>query len=458
MNKYELIVIGLGPAGEQAALKAACLGYKVALIDNEEFGRLKTPTITPFNKSAFNFLEKSEQKLLASHEEFKRRATAAHYRYRKNYLFDQEAKEIKENLTRNGIDQYKGLASFEDTHTLSIKGDKPQRLFGNHILISTGSYPYHPPGIPFDSKRVHDPDSILNIDELPRSICIVGAGITGCEYTTIFSNLGTEVYLVNNKEIILPQIDREVSSEFLYQMKKEGVHTFLNTTVKNVEVPKEHSQPLTITLEGGKTLETDYFLFAAGRHGNIENLKTEKIGLNTNPRGNIIVGPTFRSNIDHIYAVGDVIGFSSLGSTSMDQGRLAVAHMFSKKNRNKLPLVFPYGIYTVPEISMVGLTEEQAQKENFNYRTSVVKYSESTRSQLMGLERGFLKLIFDENDLSILGVHIIGRLATEIIHYGAEMIELGQTLDYIAEDIFNYPSLHGLYKKAAYEGLRQMTR
>ena len=458
MNKYELIVIGLGPAGEQAALKAACLGYKVALIDNEEFGRLKTPIITPFNKSAFSFLEKSEEKLLSAHEEFKRRATAAHYRYRKNYLFDQEAKTIKENLKRNGIDQYEGLASFEDSHTLFISCNKPHRLYGNHILISTGSYPDHPKGIPFDDKRVHDPDSILNIDELPRSICIVGAGITGCEYTTIFSNLGTEVYLINNKEIILPQIDREVSSEFLYQMKKEGVHITLNTTVKEIEVPQDHRDPLTISLEGDKTLKVDHFLFAAGRRGNTKNLKAEKIGLNINERGNIVVGPTFRSNIDHIYAVGDVIGFSSLGSTSMDQGRLAVAHMFSKKNRNKLPLIFPYGIYTVPEISMAGLTEEQAQKKNFNYRTSVVKYSESIRSRLMGLERGFLKLIFDENDLSILGVHIIGRLATEIIHYGAEMIELGQTLDYIAEDVFNYPSLHTLYKKAAYEGLRQMTR
>ena len=458
MNKYELIVIGLGPAGEQAALKAACLGYKVALIDNEEFGRFKTPIITPFNRSAFSFLEKSEKQLLSAHEEFKRRATAAHYRYRKNYLFDQEAKEIKENLKRNGIDQYKGLASFEDVHTLSIEGGKKQRLRGNYILISTGSYPDHPPEIPFDSKRVHDPDSILNINELPRSICIVGAGITGCEYTTIFCNLDTEVSLINNKEIILPQIDREVSAEFLYQMKKEGVHTFMNTSVKSVDVPKEHSQPLTVTLEGDKTIEADYFLFAAGRRGNTKNLQAEKIGLNVNARGNIVVGPTFRSNIDHIYAVGDVIGFSSLGSTSMDQGRLAVAHMFNKKNRNKLPLVFPYGIYTIPEISMVGLTEEQAQKENFNYRTAVVKYSESTRGRLMGLERGFLKLIFDENDLSILGVHIIGYLATELIHYGAEMIELDQTLDYIAEDIFNYPSLHGLYKKAAYEGLRQMTR
>lgn len=458
MNKYELIVIGLGPAGEQAALKAACLGYKVALIDNEEFGRLTTPIITPFNKTAFSFLEKSEEKLMAAHEEFKRRATAAHYRYRKNYLFDQEAQVIKENLKQNGIDQYEGLAEFEDSHTLIIKGKKPQRLYGHHILISTGSYPDHPKEIPFDGKRVHDPDSILNIDELPRSICIAGAGITGCEYTTIFSNLGTKVHLINNKELILPQIDREVSAEFLYQMKHEGVKTSLLTKVKTIEVPANREKPLKISLDNGEVIEADYFLFAAGRKGNTTTLHAEKIGLNVNSRGNIVVGPTFRSNIDHIYAVGDVIGFSSLGSTSMDQGRLAVAHMFSKKNRNKLPLVFPYGIYTVPEISMAGITEEQAQKENFNYRTSVVKYTESTRARLMGVERGFLKLIFDENDLSILGVHIIGRLATEIIHYGAEMIEMNQTLDYIAEDVFNYPSLHTLYKKAAYEGLRQMTR
>ncbi len=458
MNKYELIVIGLGPAGEQAALKASCLGYKVALIDNEEFGRLDSSVITPFNASAFSFLEQSEQKLLSAHEEFKRHATAAHYRYRKNYLFDQEAKAIKENLKKNGVDQYTGLASFEDSHTLVIARDKPQRLYGNYILISTGSYPDHPSGIPFDGKRIHDPDSILNIDVLPRSICIVGAGITGCEYTTIFSNLRTEVTLINNKEIILPQIDREVSAEFLYQMKQEGVNIFLNTSVKEIDVPQDSATPLTITLENGKKIEADHFLFAAGRRGNTKGLQADKIGLNINERGNIIVGPTFRSNIDHIYAVGDVIGFSSLGSTSMDQGRLAVAQMFNKKNRNKLPLVFPYGIYTVPEISMVGMTEEEAQKQNFNYRTSVVKYSDNARARLMGLKRGLLKIIFDESDLSILGVHIIGRMATELIHYGAEMIEHNQTLDAIAEDIFNYPSLHSLYKSAAYEGLKQMTR
>ncbi len=458
MNKYELIVIGLGPAGEQAALKAACLGYKVALIDHEESGRGALPAITPFNPSAFSFLEKSQQELLAAREEFKRHATAAHYRYRKNYLFDQEAKAIKENLKRNGIDCYEGSASFEDSHTLIVKGKKSARLFGNIILISTGSYPYHPKGIPFDSKRIHDPDTILNIDLLPRSICIVGAGITGCEYTTIFSNLHTEVTLVNDKEIILPQIDREVSSEFLYQMRQEGVHIHLNTSVQSIEVPKSDASPLRINLENGAMIEADLFLFAAGRMGNTRSLNAQAIGLNINERGNVVVGPTFRSNIEHIYAVGDVIGFSSLGSTSMDQGRLAVAQMFSKKNKNRLPLTFPYGIYTIPEIAMAGMTEEEVQKKNFNYRTSVVKYTESTRAKLMGIQRGFLKLIFDENDLTILGVHIIGRLATEIIHYGAEIIENNLTLDYIAEDVFNYPSLHTLYKKAAYEGLKQMTR
>jgi len=437
VNKYELIVLGIAPAGEQAALKAASLGCKVAIVEALQSEKPPPPPL---------------------HPGFHKEPTAALFRYQKNYLFEENACEIKENLKRNGVDLYQGLASFEDPHTLVISGPRPQRLQGSYILIATGSSPYHPPEIPFDGKRIHDADSILTLKKAPKSLCIAGAGVIGCEYTSLFSSLGTLVYLVNDAEKVLPQIDRELSSELLYQMKRAGVHLFLGTRVERIENPEEASRPLKIRLGTDVEIEAECFLFAAGRLGNTRTLKGERIGLKIQERDTIGVDAAYRSNIAHIYAVGDVIGFASLAGTNRDQGAAAVSHIFRKNRAPHLPKAFPYALFTAPEIALVGLSEEEAQKENIDYSTGIARYDEATRSKLMEEARGFLKIVFNRSTLGVLGIHIIGPLASELIHYGVALLENQKKLDHVAEDLFTYPSLHHLYKLAALDGIKNGLR
>lgn len=458
MNKYELIVIGSGPAGESAAKKAASYGYKVAVVEREKkINYLSNSSSLPskiLKESSFFLTDQGESGI---DHLLKRQASAANFRYRKNYISESEDHALEGSLKQYGIDLYRGTASFQNAHTVVVQSDKKELLQAGHIIIATGSFPFHPDHLSFDGKRVHDADTILQIETLPKSLCIVGAGVIGCEYTTIFSSMGAKVTLINDREKILPQIDREVSSELLFQMKTNGVDIHLGTTAKTIETPDDPSEPLKVTLDNGTIVKADLFLFAAGRLGNTKGLGCESIGLALSPRHTIEVDSTYQTNIPHIFAVGDVIGFPSLASTSMDQGRLAVTHMFNKQPKELLPKVLPFGIYTVPEITMAGLTEEEAQDRNIDYCVGMADYKETTRSKIIGIERGFLKLIFSTSDLKLLGIHIIGPFATEIIHYGVELMENNKTIYHIVEDVFNYPTLHDLYKLAAENGLKTLS-
>lgn len=455
MDKYELIVIGTGPAGEKAAVKAAYFGHKVAIIEkNEQCGGAGVFTGTlpskTLKETSLYISGKYEKGLYGIERDLSREATVEDFLFRKNFVCASFGKEVYDNLVRHSVSLYHGTASFEDPHTIRV-GD--HFLYGDYIIIATGSYPYHPPHIPFDAVRVHDSDTILDIKRFPASLCIVGAGVIGCEYATIFATMGTKVYLVNDKEQILPFVDNEISTELVAQMQTSGVEILFNTSIETVSPENE----VCVKLKNGRTLDVDMFLFAAGRSGNTKALNLEKIGIKTDKREAISVDNHYRTSIPHIFAVGDVIGFPALASTSMDQGRVAVAHIFHTQDLDHISTVVPYGIYTIPEISMAGMTEEEARETPITYCIGKSRYEDMARGRIMGARSGFLKLVFDRSTLQILGVHIIGNIASELIHYGVALVEDHKTLYHIIGEVFNFPTLHDLYKYAAYDGLGNLS-
>lgn len=461
---YDLIVIGTGPAGEKAAVKAAYFGHKVAIIErNTVFGGAEVVTGTlpskTLKETALYFSGKYEKGVFGIERSLHHKATLEDFMYRKNYVTESVAEEIKENLIRHGVDIFMGIAAFEDEYTVSITSPSAptQKITGKNIIIATGSYPYHPANIPFDGVKVHDSDSILHIHWLPKSLCIVGAGVIGCEYATIFATMGTKVYLIHDKQTILPQIDQELARSLIVLMQEEGVEILFNSSVEKIELPQDQEAPLQIKLQNGQEIKADMYLFAAGRSGNTKALGCEKIGLKMGKRETLAVDHEYRTNIPHIFAVGDVIGFPSLASTSMDQGRVAVAHIFQTQDLQHLPSHFPYGIYTIPEISMVGQTEEEMIASKIPYCCGRSRYTDMARGKIMGAQSGFMKLVFRKGDLTICGVHIIGHIATELIHFGLELVESKQTVYDVIGKVFNFPTLHDLYKYAAYDGLSNRT-
>jgi len=463
MKKYDLIVIGSGPAGEKAAVKAAYFGHKVALIEKEEsYGGAGVQTGTlpskTLKETAVYFSRIYEKGIYSIDLDHSRELGVNDFMYRKDVVVDVMGKEVHENILRHKVDLYHGVASFKDKNHVFISGLIEETIEGKYVLIATGSYPYQPDDIPFDGKRVHDSDTILEIKKFPKSLCVLGAGVIGCEYTTIFSAMGVKVFLVNNRDKILGFLDNEVSEGLVKQMKENNIEILFNTSVKDFKVPNNDDEPLKISLETGQLLKVDMFLFAAGRSGNIKSLNCEKAGIKTGKRETVLVNDKFQTNVPNIYAVGDVIGFPALASTSMDQGRIAVAHMFDTGDIEQLTSIFPYGIYTVPEVSMVGITEEDAKEKGINYFTGKIFYKNIARGMIMGVKDDwFLKIVFERDTRTILGVHIMGRIATEIIHYGMALVRNEKTVDEVINTVFNFPTLHDLYKYACYDGLGNLS-
>lgn len=459
MKKYDLIVLGSGPAGEKAAVKAAYFKKSVAIIEKEyryggagvHTGTLPSKTL---KESALYFSGKYDKGLFGVERELKSKANIKDFMYRKDFIIDSLNSEVKNNIAIHKVDIYHGDGSFEDDHTVKITSQEGEEfIYGDHIIIATGSYPFQPPNIPFDNKRVHDSDTILNLNEFPASICVVGAGVIGCEYATIFATMGAKVYLVNNNDRILGFLDKEMSIELVEQMKRDGIEILFNTSFESMEVPNEDDNPIVIKLKTGEVLEVDMFLYAAGRSAATKTLQCEKAGVKLGKREVVEVDKDYRSSVPHIFAVGDVIGFPALASTSMDQGRIAVSHMFHLDDLKEIVPIFPYGIYTIPEVSMVGLSEEQAAEQGIDYVTGKARYRDMPRGKIMGIQDGFLKLVFRRDDLLILGVHIIGPIASEIIHYGMMLVHNNTKIPQILSAVFNYPTLHDLYKYACYDGL-----
>ncbi len=459
IKSYDLIVIGSGPAGEKAAVKAAYFGKKVALVEkspNSGGAGVQTGTLPSkaLKETALYFSRVYEKFIFEKTYKRSRKTKHEQFIYRRDVARTDMEEEVEKNLLRHNVDVYLGFGSFLDKHQVHVKGENDVVIKGKNILIATGSYPVNPRDIPFDGKRIHDSDTILKIKRFPKSLCVIGAGVIGCEYATIYAAMGVKVYLINNRDKILPFLDAEIADALVAQMKKQDIDILFNTSITEYIKPKNSRDSYDLVLKDGSKLKVDMVLYAAGRSGNIGGLNCDKAGVKIGDRETILVNEHYRTNVPNIFAVGDVIGFPALASTSMDQGRVAVAHMFDTRDLDSVQKLFPYGIYTVPEVSMVGMTEHEAVSNGIAYNTGISRVCDIARGKIQGsTDEGFLKLVFNNETKVILGVHILGRIATELIHYGMTLVQDKKTLDEVIATVFNYPTFHDLYKYAAYDGL-----
>jgi NAD(P) transhydrogenase len=457
VQSYDLVVIGSGPAGEKAAAQAAYFGKRVALVESEaEPGGacVNSGTIPSkiLRESALYFSGLKQRGLYGIDYSLREGLTVEGFTHRKNVLVEIERQEIKKNLAAHHVDVFWGTGSFEDPHTIAATSARNsfEPLRGDVILIATGSRPHRPPEIPFDDKSIFDSDSILQMDRLPQSLVVVGGGVIGCEYASIFTALGVKVSLVDGRDRLLPFLDAELSKLLRERLTALGVQCYLEERVAKTE---HAASGVRLQLKSGKILEADAALFAAGRRGTVEGLALEKIGLALNQRGYIDVNESYQTSIAHIYAAGDVIGFPALASTSMEQGRVAVCHAFGFDYKKRLASQLPMGVYTIPEISAVGESEESCREHHIDYAVGRAHYANNVRGAMVGDTSGLLKLLFRRDDRKLLGVHIIGEQATELIHTGMAVLESGGTIDLFIAFVFNFPTLSEMYKYAAYDGL-----
>jgi NAD(P) transhydrogenase len=458
-DSYDLIVIGSGPGGEKAAIKAAYYGHSVAVVEkNAVLGGAGTNTGTlpskTLKETALYFSGFYEKGLFGVDKDLERAATAQDFFFRKNRVVEAQESDIEHTFKMHDIDVFHGRARLVDACTVEVEGKDSCKLKGRFILIATGSYPFHPPGIPFDGKSVHDSDTILSIDRIPKSLVIVGAGVIGCEYATIFAMMGTKVTLVNSSEHMLTFLDGEIRQQLQDQMRQDGIEFVMGSRISEVTIlPGDGENNVRAVLDKGGVLEADMFLYAAGRNGSSEGLNLEGVGVERGQRGTIVVDRSYRTSVSNIFAVGDVIGFPALASTSMDQGRVAVTHMFGLRLQERISDHFPYGIYTIPEVSVFGYTEEEAQAEGIPYVVGRARYADLPRGKIMGVREGMLKLVVEKHTRIILGVHIFGKIATELVHYGMSLVENRATLIDVVDRVYNTPTLHELYKRAAFMAL-----
>ena len=461
MENYDFIVIGSGPAGQKGAIQAAKIGKKTAIIERRAVvGGVSVHTGTIPSKTlreAVLYLTGWDQRGLYGYGyRLKPRVTIEDLMQRMQITLQHEIEVIQNQLIRNGVTVIEGLASFTDPHTLRVTSPKGKALHfeTEKILISTGTQPLRQRKIPYDDERIIDSDGILRLKKIPNSMIVVGGGVIGVEYASIFSVLDVEVTLVDGRTTLLEFLDREIVDEFIHEMRNRGIILRLGERLASVE--KDTKGQVVASLQSGKRLRADIVLFAAGRVGNTRSLKLKNCGLIADKRHRIKVNKNFQTDVSHIYAAGDVIGFPSLASTSMEQGRLAACHAFNHPATSQ-PANFPFGIYGIPEMSMVGMTEQDLTDKKIPYEVGVARLRETARGQIMGLEGGLLKILFDLEDRKILGVHIIGEGAAELIHIGQASLVLGGTLDYYLENVFNYPTLAEAYKIAALDAWNRLT-
>jgi NAD(P) transhydrogenase len=457
VESFDLIVIGSGPAGEKGAAQAAYFGKRVALIErgpNLGGAGVNTGTVPSktLRESALYFSGLRQRGLYGIDYSLREGLTVQGFMYRKDAVVSAERLKIATNLAAHKIEVIAGAASFEDANTVKIADERggSRSLRGEAILIATGSRPHRPPEIPFDDKTIFDSDSILRMDRLPKSMIVVGGGVIGCEYASIFTALGVDVTLVDGRERLLPFLDSEISELLRVRLTSLGLGIFFQERLKaTTRVPGG----VHVTLASGHAVEAETVLFAAGRRGAVDGLGLERAGLGINQRGNIDVNDHYQTHVKHIYAAGDVIGFPALASTSMEQGRVAACHAFGFPYKQRLAAQLPMGIYTIPEISAVGETTESCQIRKISYEVGRAKYSNNARGQIIGESTGILKLIFRPENKQLLGVQIFGEGATELIHLGMTVLESGGAIDTFIELVFNFPTLSELYKYAAYDGL-----
>jgi NAD(P) transhydrogenase len=460
-EKYDLIVIGSGPAGEKGAAQVAFFGKKVALIEKERVlggaaantGTLPSKTL---RESALFLSGFRQRDFYGLNFHFKEKVTVRDFLRRERVVKENERARIQENLKRHHVKWYSGTATFIDDHTVAIQPERcPEaQLRGDVILIATGSYPYRPPEFPFHDPRVYDSDTILTLHEIPGSMLVVGGGVIGCEYACMFAALEIKVTLVEKRERVIDSLDAEISEALRVRMEDMGVTVLMPDAVAAVQSKEQ----LEVQLESGAALSVDTILVSSGRCGQTEALRLPKLGIKVDKRGRILVNEHYQTSVPHIYAAGDVIGAPALASTSMEQARVAMVHAFDLKFRKDVSTILPYGIFTIPEVSMAGETEESLTEKGIPYVVGRAAYVDNARGQIIGDRQGFLKLLFRLDDMKLLGVHMVGELATELIHVGLTALITGAGADLFIQTCYNYPTLTEVYKYATYDALGRRAR
>ena len=460
--KYDLIVIGSGPSGQRAAVAASKMKKRVAVVEARSVvggvcintGTIPSKTMREavLHLSGYNY-----RSLYGMNYKVKEKITMADLAFRVQAVVKTEVDVTEAQLSRNSIDVVHGVARFVDPHQVRVEGPQgDSTLEADRIILAVGTRPADSPKVPINGRTIVNSDQILDLPELPRSLIVVGGGVIGVEYGCMFAVLGVRVTLIEKRDRLLEFADREIIEALSYHLRDARVTLRLGEEVASVEQLPDST--VVANLESKKRVSGDALLYAVGRQGAIDELNLAAAGLEADNRGRIPVDENYQTKVDHIFAVGDVVGFPSLASVSMEQGRIAAARAFNDCRTSSNPSFYPYGIYTIPEISFIGKTEEQLTDEDVPYEVGLAYYRETARGQIRGDTTGRLKLVFHRDTRKVLGVHIIGEGAAELVHIGQAVMILGGTIDYFIDTVFNYPTLAECYKAAAFNGLGRLGR
>jgi NAD(P) transhydrogenase len=460
--KYDLIVIGSGPSGQRAAVAAAKLNKRVAVVEARSVvggvcintGTIPSKTMREavLHLSGYNY-----RNVYGVNYRVKEKITMADLAFRVQAVIKTEVDVTEAQLSRNGVDVVHGIARFTDAHHVHVEGPLTETtLEAEHTIIAVGTKPAVSPKVPINGRTIINSDQILGLQELPRTLIVVGGGVIGVEYTCMFAVLGVRVTLIEKRTRLLDFADQEIIEALSYHLRDARVTMRLGEEVDSVEEPSQGT--VIANLMSNKKVSGDALLYAVGRQGNIDDLNLTAAGINADGRGRIPVDEHYQTNIPNIYAVGDVVGFPSLASVSMEQGRIAALRVFGDHATQSNPSFYPYGIYSIPEISFIGKTEEQLTDEDVPYEVGMAYYREVARGQIRGDTTGRLKLIFHRETRKVLGVHIIGEGASELVHIGQAVMALDGTMDYFIDTVFNYPTLAECYKVAAFNGIGRLNR
>jgi NAD(P) transhydrogenase len=454
-------VIGAGPAGEKGAAKAAQYGKRVALVEREPYlggAGINTGTVPSktLRESALYFSGLQQRGLYGIDYSLKDNLTIKDLMFRERRVVRKERKLVAEHLDEHNITLIRGEGSLRDEHKVLVKRsrDSWEELYGDILLIATGSSPHRPPDIPFDGERIFDSDTILNMKHIPKTMVVVGGGVIGTEYASIFTALGVRVTLIEPKGRIVSFVDSEIGQRLMDQLLKLGIKFIFDDRMVSIEAGDDHVH---VTLEKGGQHKFEVALIAAGRQSNIQGLRLEENGIETGKRGLILVDENYRTSVPNIYAVGDVIGFPALASTSMEQARAAMVHAFNLQYKEQVAPFLPLAVYAIPEISSVGLTEDDCRERKISYLVGRASYEDNARGQIIGDLSGMIKLVFSPIDKKLLGAHIIGEQASELIHIASHVMLKGGPIDEFIDAVYNYPTLSDSYQYAAYDGLVKHT-
>lgn len=472
MKHYDIVIIGTGPSGQKGAIQAAKLGKKVAIIEKQPVlggAQVNTGTIPSktLREAVVQLTGSSRRGLFGESYRVKKTITIADLMAASQNVIRFEWDLIRDQFERNHIDLIWGAAHFEGPNLLQIQRDGDSEMItADKFLVCVGTKPARPASIPFNDTSIMTSDGLLKLNRLPKTMIVVGGGVIGTEYATIMSALGVRVTLVEGRHQVLGFLDQEIAGALQYFMRQGGITLRLGEKVKGIS-EVEHRQGtddngdgkhelVQAELESGKKLRAETLLYAVGRQGVCGQLGLDNVGISFDDRERLQVSDDYQTNVEHVYAAGDVIGFPALASTSMEQGRRAVCHAFGQDVGNYNTKLFPYGIYAIPEISMIGKTEEQLTEEGIPYEAGIARYKELARGKIVGDEHGMLKMLIHPDTHKILGVHIMGTGATELIHIGQAVMTLDGTVEFFVNNVFNYPTLAEAYKIAAYNGLNKL--